>query len=214
VDEQAHSVALFFGLTPDGGGVPEEMTHAIAGATRAAVQQAATNAGVIKAIFERGVPATQWASAASQVIALLRKELNDLSLPALLAKGWATYAPLKQYAEEGKYPPEQVCVVPLFKHTLSSIHHPVIEMRLDGLSAGKVNFEVNLSLTFQDVALEIQNKRFLGVKTGSAEGSGTLKCEGAQILERKFGKIELPGSISFGSGYPINPFAAEGVSAS
>ena len=47
----------------------------------------------------------------------------------------------------------------------------------------------------------------MGAKTGAAEATGTFECEGAQILERKLGKIDLPGDISFGDGFPIDPTA-------
>jgi hypothetical protein len=208
MDEHTSSVALFFGLTPEGGGVPKEMTAAVAEATKKAVQQAATHVSVIKTVLEHGLPSVQWTAAGNQVVDLLRNELASLSIPALLAKGWTKYAPFREYCKEPKYTPNKRYVVPLYKHTLSSKHRPVIELRLDGLPAGKVNFEVELSLTFESAALVIQNKRFMSVTPGTAEAKGTLKCEGAQILERKLDKISLPGEISFGDGFPIEPFAA------
>jgi hypothetical protein len=205
--EHTSNVAIFFGLTPEGGGAPESMTGAVAKATTNAVQHAAAGVGVVKTVLERGVPATQWAATATQVIALLGKELSGLAIPSLLAKGWSTYEPFRKYLDETKYPPTTPYVVPLHKHTISAAYHPLIELRLDGTPAGKVNFTVKVSITFDVVSVVIQNKRFVGAKTGAAEAKGTLECEGAQILERTLSKIDLPGDISFGDGFPIDPSA-------
>jgi hypothetical protein len=145
------------------------------------------------------------------VIALLRKELSDLSIPALLANGWAKYDAFRKFCKEPEHPPTTTYVVPLFKHTISSKHRPVIELRLDGVPAGKVSFEVEVSIAFEEVSVVIKNKRFMAVQTGSAQAKGTLKCEGTQILERTLSKIDLPGKISLGAGYLIEPLSMSNV---
>jgi hypothetical protein len=207
MDERTHTVALFFGLTPKAGGVPEDAVTKIEFATREAVQKAATQAGVIKAVLQRGVPATQWAAAAGQVMALLHKELADLSIPRLLVEGWTKYEKFREYCNEAKHPAAERNVVPLFKHTLTSTHKPAVELRIDGAPAGRVNFEVKLAVTIETVSLVIMNKRFMAALPGAVEASGTVKCEGIDILERKLGKFDLPGEMKFGDGYPIDPFA-------
>ena len=207
MDERTHTVALFFGLTPKGGGVPEDAVAKVEFATREAIQKVATQTGVIKAVLQRGVPATQWAAAAGQVIALLHKELSDLSIPTLLIQGWTKYEKFREYCDEAKHPADERNVVPLFKHTLTSTHKPAVELRIDGVPAGRVNFEVALSVTIESVSLVIINKRFMEALPGAVEAKGTVKCEGIDILERKLGRFDLPGKIKFGDGYPIDPFA-------
>jgi hypothetical protein len=207
MSESTHNVALFFGLTPDGGGVPENMTSVVTKATKVAVIEAAKNVKTLKTVLEKPLPLTQWAASAGQVIALLRKELSDLSIPELLAKGWLKYDGFRAYCKEPEHPPATRYVVPLFKHSISSKHRPVIELRLDGVPSGKVTFEVELSIEFEEVAVVIQNKRFMAVETGAAQAKGTIKCEGTQILEHKLEKIKLPGHISFGDGYLIDPLS-------
>lgn len=207
MDEPRHDVALFFGLTPDGGGVPENMATVVVKATKSAVMSAAKDVSVLKSALERPLPLTQWALSGGQVIALLRKELSDLSIPALLAKGWAQYDEFRAYCDESKHPPATPCVVSLFKHSVSSKHRPVVELFLDGAPAGKVQFEVEISIEFEGASVVIRNKRFMAAKTGSAQAKGTLACEGTQILERELARIDLPGELPFGDGYPIEPLA-------
>lgn len=207
MDERTHTVALFFGLTPKGGKVPEDMAAKVEFATKEAIHKVAKQAGVIKAVLDHGVPASQWAAAATQVIALLHKELSDLSIPMLLVRGWTKYEKFREYCDEEKHPAHERNVIPLFKHTLSSTHRPVVEVRINGVPAGRVNFEVKLSVTIESVSLVIINKRFMAARPGVVEAKGTVKCEGIDILERKLGKFDLPGEIKFGDGYPIDPFA-------
>jgi len=208
MDERTHTVALFFGLTPKGGGVPEDAVAKVEFALKESVHKVAAQAGVIKAVLDRGVPATQWVAAAGQVIALLHKELSDLSIPRLLVGGWTKYEKFREYCDEDKHPAGERSVVPLFKHTLSSTHRPSVELRIDGVPAGRVNFEVKLSVTIESVSVVITNKRFMEALPGAAEAKGTVKCEGIDVLERKLGRFDLPGKIPFGDGFPIDPFAA------
>ncbi len=211
MDEDRHNVALFFGLTPEGGGVPENMAEVVAKATKAAVLNAAKEVSAAKTALSRPLPVTQLAASGTQVIALLGKELSQLSIPGLLANGWAKYDAFRQYCKEPEHPPTTTYVVPLFKHSISSKHRPVIELRFDGVPAGKVSFEVELSIAFEEVSVVIRNKRFMAVQTGAAQAKGTLKCEGTQILERKLAKIDLPGKISFGDGFLIEPLSVSNV---
>jgi len=51
----------------------------------------------------------------------------------------------------------------------------------------------------------------MAVQTGAAQAKETLKCEGTQILERKLAKIDLPGKISFGDGFLIEPLSESNV---
>jgi len=207
MDEHRHDVALFFGLTADGDSVPENMATMVAKATKSAVMNAAKDVSTLTSALQRPVPLTQWALSGGQVIALLRKELSKLSIPELLAKGWAQYDEFRTYCDEAKHPPAKPCVVSLFKHSVSSKHRPVVELFLDGAPAGKVQFEVEISFEFEGASVVISNKRFMAAKTGSAQAKGTLSCEGTQILERELAKIDLPGELPFGDGYPIEPLA-------
>ena len=211
MSESKYNIALFFGLTPEGGGVPEDMKAAVTKATKAAVLAAAKDVKSLKTVLARPLPVTQWAASGAQVIALLRKELNDLSIFHLLANAWLKYDGFRAYCKEPEHPPTTRYVVPLFKHTVSSKHRPVIELRLDGTPAGKVNFEVEFSIEFEEVSVVIQNKRFMAVEMGSAQAKGTIKCEGTQILEHKLEKIKLPGEKSFGDGYLIDPLSSAGA---
>jgi hypothetical protein len=208
MDERTHTVALFFGLMPQGGGVPQDAVAQVEKATREAVLKVASQAGVLKAVLQHAVPATQWATAAGQVVALLHKELSDLSIPSLLVGGWTRYEKFQEFCNEEKHPAKEVSIIPLFKHTITSTHRPVVELRIDNVPAGRVNFEVALSLTIESVSVVISNKRFMAARPGVVEAKGTVKCEGTVILERKLGRFELPGELSFGDGYPIQPFAA------
>jgi hypothetical protein len=203
MNEETHNVALFFGLTPEGGGTPENAVYAVAKATEAAVLHASKDITVLKTILERPLPTTQWAASGTQVIALLRKELSALSIPALLVKGWMKYDAFRKFCQDPEDPEPHV--VPLFAHTISSTLRPIIELQLDGVHAGELRFEVELSVEFEDVSLVIQRSRFMAAKVGAARAKGTVKCEDTQIFEHEIAKIEWLREISFGDGYPIRP---------
>ena len=79
MDEHTHNVALFFGLTPEGGGVPENMAEAVAKATKAAVLSAA------KDVSKNCTRSSEWdsANAVREILRRARNDSNTLNIPTI-----------------------------------------------------------------------------------------------------------------------------------
>jgi hypothetical protein len=211
--EPDQNLELFFGLQT-GDGHQKSLVSALADAARKTIKTAATQTAALHAIVERGIPKEQWAAAGTELTGQLRTILGDLSLSKLLTSGWATYEPLLEYCNAEKHPPNERAVVSLKQHTVTSSHHPFIVLRVDGMTAGRIDFDVEFSATFDIVALVIQGGRIMAAQPGSVSASGTIKCDNLEVLQRPLGKLELPGRISFGDGIPINPLRPGSASAS
>jgi hypothetical protein len=200
--DNPHTLDLFFGLASDDGTAPKELTSAVRSAVAAQLREAAKAVAAAK-LFTGKAPETQLDLAASEVIGFLRRSMADLSIPQLLMSGWRKYSALRKYAKAGAYPPENTYVEPFFEQTLTSTHHPFIELRLGGVPTGKVEFEVEVQITFEEVSLSIRGGRIVSARPGKASASGTLECEGTRVLERKFGELALPGELHFHSATAI-----------
>ncbi|HEY4304706.1 MAG TPA: hypothetical protein VGM82_09575 [Gemmatimonadaceae bacterium] len=204
MSDNLQTLDLFFGLHDEDGNAPKELTAAVRTAVAAQLREAAKAVAVAK-VFTGKAPETQLDLAASEVIGFLRSSMADLSIPQLLASGWSRYAALSKYANAKEYPPDKTYVEPFFEQTLTSTHQPFVELRLGGVPTGKVEFEIEVKITFEEVSLSIRGGRITSAKPGRATASGALKCEHQQVLERKLGELTLPGELRFNTGIEIAP---------
>jgi len=202
MSDNPHTLDLFFGLNGEDGKPPAELTHAVRAAVAAQLREAAKAVAAAK-VFTGKAPDTQLDLAATEVIGALRRAMADLSIPQLLASGWSKYAALSKYADARAYPSDTTYVEPFFEQTLTSTHHPFVELRLGGVPTGKVEFAVEVAVTFEEVSLSIRGGRIMSARPGKASASGTIKCEDRQVIERKLGELTLPGEIPFTSGIPL-----------
>lgn len=153
-------------------------------------QRLGERAGVVWNAVRRRVP--------EQLRALL-----DVGAPDILVSAWNTSRELTKYRDPARYPPEQVVIVPLTKHKITSTHEPSVEVYVDGLSLGRVGFQLRVELTLQGAELKIQGGRILQIRTGRCDGVGTIACEGI-VLKRIEGKVlVVPGTIDLGDGVPV-----------
>ena len=192
----AQSLDVFFGLQGEDGKAPQELTSAVRAAVAGQLREAAKAVAAAK-LFTGKAPETQLDLAATEVIGFLRGAMADLSIPELLASCWSKYSALSRYTNARDYPPDKTYVEPFFEQTLTSTHHPFVELRLGGVPTGKVEFTVEVKVVFAEVSLSIRGGRIIAAKPGKASASGTLKCEDKQVLTRKLGELELPGELRF-----------------
>jgi hypothetical protein len=142
-------------------------------------------------------------SAAFEEIYKIATGLLDISVVDVLLGAWSRYQALKKYLDKEKYPPTQSIIVPLSEHTVKSEHNPHVEILVDDEPVGKIAFQITLAFTVRGAILMVQDGKIKGIKTGEIKGKGTLKCEGALLLEQDFRAIPLPGSVDLGGGIPI-----------
>lgn len=142
-------------------------------------------------------------SAAFEEIYKKTADLLDISVVDVLVGAWNTYQALKKYLDKEKYPPTQSILVPLAEHTVKSEHNPHIDIFINDKLVGSIAFQIVLTFTVRGVILIVQDGKIKGIKTGEVKAKGSLKCEGALLLEQDFRPIPLPGSVDLGDGIPI-----------
>jgi len=131
---------------------------------------------------------------------LLNVGINDIMVTA-----WNKYRILLKYTDKEKYSPNETFLVPLSEHTIKSEHKPYIEILINDKSVGKIDFNINISLTLKGIILKIRDGKIQEIQTGSCKGKGTIKCYDFVIMEKETESFSLPGSINLGEGVPIVP---------
>lgn len=132
-------------------------------------------------------------------------DLLSVSLPDILIRAWNKAGILNKYINKEKYDPEEVFLIELKEHTITSQHKPYLDVEVNNKSIGRINFEIDLELAVQGIILKIQDAKIKQIRTGSLKISGTINCEGLEIAKKKSKEVNLPGKIDLGEGIPIAP---------
>ena len=154
-----------------------------------------------KLLFEEA-GAISWPTVFHEILNKSR-DLLDIDIRDIMVAAWTKYSLLAKYADRGKYPPDQTFLVPLSEHTVKSEHKPYLEITVGDRPAGRIDFNVTISLTLKGFVVKIQDGKIRGINTGECKGKGTVKCEDILLLEKETSSFQLPGSIDLGEGISV-----------
>jgi hypothetical protein len=161
--------------------------------------QAATE---IKESVKREARAIRWPWVRDLVAEKAHDVLN-LNVVDVLGEAWKKYAEIEKYADRQKYGPEDSILVPLVEHTVKSKHHPYVEILLHEKPVGRVEFDLDFSLTLAGFVLKIQDGIIREIQTGSAKGEGKLALATVTLFKRETKPLDFPGHIPLGPGIPL-----------
>ena len=130
----------------------------------------------------------------------------------ILAAAWNTRRELRQYQDRTKFPADQIIDHTIAKHDVHSTHRPRLQIMLDHSPVGpEIEFEVIVGLTVEAAVLRIQDARIMGARMGKIFGTGTIKCEDATLFSRPTKAVNLPLTVSFGTGIAIGKGAEAAI---
>lgn len=145
-----------------------------------------------------------WASAATGIARALHGAL-DIPLSAILTSAWNSSRELLDYADPAKHPPEETALHTLSEHTIRTVHHPSVELVIDGIHAGEVTFDAELDANINGAILSIQGGRIYEVRVGTCRFTGELKYGDAVLARKTSHEYRFPGAIRIPGGAPIAP---------
>ncbi len=137
-----------------------------------------------------------------QVSALLKIDTR-----AILLSSWGASKELLKYVNRDDYPPDEIVLLPLAEHTITSTHKPSLKPSIKNVPLTEIQFNVDLALTLKGVILKLQNGRIMELNIGSCEAKGAVKFKDFTIVEKDGEFPELLGSFDLGEGIPINKSA-------
>ncbi len=157
---------------------------------------------LLKEKVSKEIKEIRWPVTFNEIIRKVEDLLN-ISIPDIMVAAWNKYRMLLKYTDRGKYSSNETFLVPLAEHTIKSEHKPYIEILINDKSVGKIDFNINISLTLKGIILKIRDGKIQEIQTGSCKGKGTIKYEDFVLLEKETDLFLLPGSINLGEGIPI-----------
>ncbi len=129
--------------------------------------------------------------------------LLDMDLVDIFCGGWTKLEELQAYRDPSQHPPHEISLVPIATHTITSEHHPGLDILVGPARVATVKLDVELQVKLEAVVLKIQAGRIREVMTGAFQGEGTIKCRGKTLVARSTPKYNLPASIPLDEGVEI-----------
>jgi len=129
--------------------------------------------------------------------------LLDMSLSEVMVTAWKKYELLADCLDEEKYSPGESVLVTLARHSLTSEHHPSIEILANDQEVAKLTFSIKLRLDVQGAVLKVQDQRVREIRLGEVSGDGSFKCGDYEIASHEFDARTLPAAISLDPGIEI-----------
>ena len=138
-----------------------------------------------------------------------RRELADATnglmsanLADVVAAGWKKYDALKKAARTTRDDPDAKELVSLMTPKIASVHHPSVDLYLDGKSIATVEIELEVALTIAGVIAVVKQGRLTEIQSGSCTASGSLAVQGIEMIKRQR-KFDLYGAFRLGHGVPL-----------
>lgn len=106
------------------------------------------------------------------------------------------YELIRKYLGKDATSSSEAVLVPLLEHTIESSHDPYIQVSRGSVPILKITFSVSLEISVEGLVLKLRAGRIQEIATGKFTASGTLKCEGVTIVEKKSQPLNLPGGFA------------------
>jgi len=140
-------------------------------------------------------------NAANDQIATVAHGLLDLDLGGLVIAAWGKYADLTTAAKRTFATPDSSEVVELAAHTITSTHHPFVELLVDDVHVATVRFELGVAFVVKGLVATVHHGRLVAL-SGGCDVTATLAAEGRQLAKRE-AHLQLPLLVRLGGGIPL-----------
>jgi hypothetical protein len=167
------------------------------------IQQLLDDRGVLEtAVGRQGRIRNGLIRAAAAEVGSVVASLLDMDLVDVLVSGWKKYGALSTAAEETLWSPGEERWIDLATHRIASTHAPSVELILDGLKIGSIDFEIELGATIQALRAVVSGGKLTGVRSGQIDLSAKLSCEGVELKSITH-KIDASLELDLGDGIPL-----------
>jgi hypothetical protein len=135
-------------------------------------------------------------------IATVTQGLLDIDLGDLLTAGWQRFDDLVDAARRTVTAPGSREVVDLVTHTISSSHHPRIELIVDDIKVATLGLDLELAFTVKGAVATVHGGRLVGLHSGDCYVVGMVSAQGRE-LAAKDRHVQLPLLLHLGDGIPL-----------
>ena len=132
----------------------------------------------------RRKPQVVWKKLIDEVLENSGKLLN-IKISDILKGGWKKHEEVSKYLGEAYKEKDDVFLVPLLEHTITSFHEPKVKVELGDLEIGVIDFEIKLKFKLKGAILKIAHAEIKETQFGSIQFEGTFSCEEIVLWDEK-----------------------------
>jgi hypothetical protein len=115
----------------------------------------------------------------------------ELDVFALLAHGWAKHSELRAAAHRTRLSPDAPELVALATHSITSAHHPIVELLVDGTPVSTVEVELTLVFHVRALVAAVESGRLTELHSGQCDMEAKLAVRQIPVAARE-GRLALP----------------------
>ena len=130
----------------------------------------------------------------------------------MVAEGWSKLNQLRDYCGRKPEDEEKPFSVALAGHEVVSSHQPGVDVLLGEKVIGRIVVDVELSLSLKGIVLSVRDDHIIAVASGKFSGAGSLKYQGATLIEKATKEYDIPGKWIFDRPFPLPCRQAEATS--
>lgn len=127
----------------------------------------------------------------------------DIALDDILGQAWSGWTELREYADPEQTAPEDINVVSVGNHTVTSAHKPSVGVYVHGVRVHSFDFEVAAQFEVQGVNLQVQGGNITQIEMGKLMMGGSIALGDRTILEKTLAEIPIPGVMRLSKPMPI-----------
>lgn len=127
----------------------------------------------------------------------------DLTLGAVLVSGWRKYTALVEAAKRTQSAAGSKEIVVLATHQVKSIHHPSIDLLVNGLKVYTLVFELTVELDLTGVVAVVQRGKLVALRGGQCEATVTLTLEDKPVLRPRKAHVDLRQIVALNPAIPL-----------
>ncbi|MEU7554376.1 hypothetical protein AB0B01_18895 [Streptomyces sp. NPDC044571] len=118
----------------------------------------------------------------------------DLDLVSLVASGWSKSQALKEAARRTRRYPGSEEVVALATHSITSAHHPSVDLLVDGARAATVGVDLTVHFRISGLVAAVRDGLLVAVHSGQCAVEAELAVRDAVVASRE-GRLDLPATL-------------------
>ncbi|MFK0253660.1 hypothetical protein [Streptomyces sp. NPDC090445] len=115
----------------------------------------------------------------------------ELDVFSLLGHGWAKHSELRAAAHRTRLSPDVPELVALATHSITSAHHPSVELLVDGAPVSTVEVELTVVFHVRALVAAVEGGRLTEVHSGQCDIEAKLAVRQIPVAARQ-GRLALP----------------------
>lgn len=151
---------------------------------------------VLKEALEKETKGFEWAAVEERIVEEIAESLR-LPFRGVIVGAWEKERMIEETLDASRETPAETVLLPLTEHTITSEHHPRIDLMVNGRPIYTIVLDILIQITLEGCVLTIRNGKMLQADIGDFRAGATVAYGDTILLEQESEPLDVPGTIHF-----------------